>query len=123
MRGKRFLAALLFLAVGACASAGTGGPGSAHSGDMATTMTDAMSTYQALGPRLTAAQKEEFREACDRVISAHNTSGVLLASFFDAQDEASARTALLSYRATMAALPDLVNKVARLAKSFKESAR
>jgi hypothetical protein len=116
-------AILLFFVLSACASGGAGQPGAGHSRDVAGTMIDAMATYRGLEPRLSAAQKEEFREACDHVSSAYQTAGVLLASFFDSEDEASANTALVAYRTTMTELPKLADEARRLARSFKAGAK
>lgn len=123
MRQLRLFVVLLLLALGACASGGLGGPGAGRSGDVAGTMTEAMTTYRSVEQRLSAAQKEEFREACNHVSSAYRTAGILLASFFDAEDEASANTALVAYRTTMTELPKLADEAARLARSFKGRAK
>jgi hypothetical protein len=123
MHSKRFLIGLLLLLVGACASAGLGNPEATSAGGIADTMTDAIKTYQALEPRLSAAQKEEFKDAYNHVCSAYQTAGTLLTAIFDAYDEASAHTALVSYQMTMEQLPILANRVSQLVQSFKAGAK
>jgi hypothetical protein len=119
MGNKHFLVALLLLLLGACASVGIGNPGATSAEGMAKTITDAVTTYKALEPRLSAAQKEEFKEAYNHVCSVYQTAGILLGSILDAYDEASSHTALVSYQMTMDQLPILTNKVSRIVQSFK----
>ncbi len=122
MRGKHLLAVLLLLLVGACASGGIGNSTS-HPQGIADTMADAITTYKALEPRLSTAQKAEFKEAYDHVCSAYQTAGTLLTSITDAQDEASAHTALFAYNMTASELPKLADRVWQLVQKFKGEAK
>ena len=108
MTHKHFVAALLLLLVAACATGTLGATGSRGVPD---TMLDAIATYQAVEPRLSTEQKTEFKEAYDRVASAYQMAGTLLASVFDSADEASAHTAMVGYGTTADALPGLVDKL------------
>jgi hypothetical protein len=123
MRGKRILSAFLLLLVGACASAGVGNSAATQPQGIANTMTDAVTTYKALEPRLSTTQKNEFKEAYDHVSSAYQTAGTLLASIFDAADEASAHTALVAYQTTSVELPRLADQVWKLVQRFKGGAK
>jgi hypothetical protein len=123
MRGKVLLVALLLVTVGACASGGMGNPGSASSTGIADTMSDTIMTYKALEPRLSTAQKAEFKDAYDHVSSAYQTAGTLLASIMDAYDEASAHTSLVAYQNTAVELPRLADKVRQLVQGFKGSVK
>ena len=63
--------------------------------------------------RLSTEQKTEFKETYDRVASAYQMAGTLLASVFDSADEASAHTAMVGYGTTADALPGLVDKLCK----------
>jgi hypothetical protein len=121
MSHKRFCAALLLLLVAACASGAGGNSGFAGGRGFPDTLADAITTYRAMEPRLSAEQKTEFKEAYDRVVSAYQMAGTLLASVFDAADEASAHTAMVGYMTTADALPGLTDRVAKLVRGFKGS--
>ncbi len=123
MRIKRFIVGLLLLLVGACASTGFGNPEMTSAEGIAHTMTNAVTTYKALEPRLSAAEKKDFMDAYNRVCSAYQTAGTLLTSILDASDEASAHTALVSYQMTMDQLPVLAHEVLRRVATFKEGGK
>jgi hypothetical protein len=76
-------------------------------------------TYQKLEPKLTAAQREKFKEAFDGICTSYQTAGILLSSVIDAADEGSSRTAMASYQRIAGELPRMINRLAGLVQSFK----
>ncbi len=118
MSGKRFLAGLLLLLTAACAGAAAQGPASRSYDGAAETLKRAVATYRALEPKLTADQKEEFREAYAQLSKSYQTAGILLASAMDAEDQANTNTALLAFQKTVAQLPAMTDRVSRVVRGF-----
>ena len=120
MLGKHyFVAGLLLLVAGACATAGLQNQASPSYEGVADMLVNAITTYQALEPRLTAEQKREFNEAYAQLCKSYQTSGLLLEAAVDAADQASAHTAVISYQRTVVQLPGMAEKVSRLVQGFK----
>ncbi len=119
MLGKHILSGILLLLAGACATAGGPSLGSTSYEGVADMLLNAVTTYQALEARLTAEQKQEFKEAYDQLCKSYQTSGILLESAVDADDQASAHTAIISYQRTVVQLPGMAEKVSRLVQGFK----
>jgi hypothetical protein len=117
-KGYSFLTWLVCLVIAGCASADLNRPTAATYEGSAATMQMAIESYQRLEPRLTAQQKKDFKESYEGICRSYQTAGVLLESVTDAADPASANTALISYRRTVAALPGMIDKLAGLVRSF-----
>lgn len=120
MLGKRFLAGLLLLLTAACAGTAAQGPASPSYDGAAETLKRAVATYRALEPKLTADQKEEFREAYAQLCKSYQTAGILLASAMeDTQDQANTNTALLAFQRTVAQLPAMTDRISQVARGFE----
>ena len=119
MLGKYMVAGLLLLLAGVCAAAGSQKQSSTSYEGVADMLQDAVSTYLTLEPRLTESQKEEFKEAYGQLCESYHTSGILLESAIDTEDQANAHTAIVAYRRTVTQLPAMADKVSRLVQSFK----
>jgi len=119
MLGKRFLAGLLLLLTAACAGTAAQGPASPSYDGAAETLKRAVATYRALEPKLTADQKEEFREAYAQLCKSYQTAGILLASAMDSEDPANTNTALLAFQRTVAQLPAMADRISQVARGFE----
>jgi hypothetical protein len=120
MRGhQRLLACFVLLLLGGCATTGLSSSGTVPREGTANTMQATVEAYQKLEPRLTPAQRQQFKEAYDGICTSYQTVGILLSSVLDSADEASAHTAMVSYRVTEAELPKMINRLAGLVQSFK----
>ncbi len=119
MLGKYVLAGFLLLFAGACASAGLPNKASTSYEGVADELQDAVTSYQALEPRLTPEQKQEFEDAYAQLCKSYQTAGILLASIMKAQDQESANTAMFSYRRLATQFPAMADKISRLVRGFK----
>ena len=108
---------LLFVAL--CGSGFAAGPNAESFRGAADILQSTVDAYRKAEPRLTAAQRDEFKEAYTAICSAYQTAGVLLESVMDAADEPSARTAMFSYQRIAGELPNMVNKLAKQVRSYK----
>ena len=117
-KASSFLVWIVCLTIAGCASADLGRPTAATYESSADTLQTAIESYQRLEPRLTAQQKKDFKESYEGICRSYQTAGVLLESVTDAADPASANTAMVSYRRTVAALPGMINKLGSLVRSF-----
>jgi hypothetical protein len=111
---------VLLLSVG-CASVGQNGASSYEA--VGNTLHAAVTDYLAIQSRLTAAQREEFMEAYERVCKSYQTAGVLLTVAVDAQDAPSANTSIVAYQRTVNGLPALAAEVSRVVRKLKGTAK
>jgi hypothetical protein len=118
-RHQRFLACFVLLFLGGCATSGLSSSGTISREGTGNTLQATVEAYQKMEPRLTTAQRQQFKEAYDGICTSYQTVGILLSSVLDAADEASSRTAMISYRVTEAELPKMINRLAGLVQSFK----
>ncbi len=118
-RRKVFLVCLVCVLLAGCASGTLGNRTSASYEEAGGKLQTTIETYQKIEPRLTAAQREQFKEAYGGISKAYQTAGILLASVMDAADEASAHTAVVSYRRITSELPAMIDKLDRLVRGFR----
>ena len=117
MIGKRFLAVLLLLVTAACAGAAV--QASSSQDASAEALKKAVAKYRAIEPKLTAGQKEEFREAYAQLSKSYQTAGILLEAVMDSEDEANANTALVSFQKTAEQLPLLTDRVIQVVRKLE----
>jgi hypothetical protein len=121
MQAKPFLIVLILVLAGFCAGAFPGTAGAARG--PAETIVESAQAYKQMEARLSEDQKAEFMEAYNHVVSALQTSAVLLTSIVDAADEASSHTAVISYLSTAGELPRLIDKVQKIVQGFKKGSK
>jgi hypothetical protein len=118
-RKQRVYACLLFLLLAGTAGVSFAAPSATSYEGSGSILQTTIENYQKLEPKLTAAQREEFKEAFEGICTTYQTAGILLSSVMDAADEVSGRTAMASYQRIMGELPRMINRLARLVQSFK----
>jgi hypothetical protein len=117
-RKERFLIGFVLLLAASCASTDLRNSTAASYEGVGGILENAVSTYLELKPKLTPAQQQEFMEQYGAICKSYQTVGILLDSVTDAADAASAHTAVISYRRTIAELPKMINRLSQLVQSF-----
>jgi hypothetical protein len=117
-RKERFLIGLVLLLAASCASTDLRTLTAASYEGAGEIMENSVNTYLRLQPKLTPVQQQEFKEQYAAICKSYQTAGILLDSATDAADAASAHTAVISYRRTIAELPNMINRLSQLVQSF-----